>query len=874
MGLLQKGVILSSPVPASSHQSAARRFLSRLSYSFAQAALFGALIGGLVYFRVPRRVQEETRPADRSTSQQLRLWLEVLELQMYDWRARQLGRDARGADDVVLGAFDDESIAHARQSGDPSLSVQPWSRELLGGVMDQAAREGASLVLMDFLQPDLSPRSCASPTAGGGQLIREDDEAYRRLLDGQPGRAALAFTWTGEPPPPVTPPLFPWLLQLGERSSEREARDLVRRILADGRPAYVIPDGQRVRVYSGVSSEADARMVTTQWGLKELPELRPRSVAGSANIDRYRFSAERLLVSLSEVQVEGLRPEGLLSARSVQSPVVPLLGEKSLYGSIRLRPDADGRVRGVPNLVNYEIDGSAHVLPSLALTAAMQRLGTRTLRYEKGRLYLGDRASIPMDENGFSLLEWDAAEAGRGARGSLHREIGAWRLIQNLSNRRAGEPPRHDNDLKDRVLILADTSTGASHFRRTPIGERVAGAAIQGQAILNLVQSKGIARAERRVDLAATIACAFVGAFLALTLSGRFRSLLGALSYVASLLIAAGGYAYFARHIFVTQQIWLAMAGPLLAMAGAFAVTTVHVMRGEAELKELVAGLLGRYVAPDVARRVRRDLSLMRPERREVTIYFGDLDNFTRMVDTLEPATLVELLNEFLTQMTQVVRGNRGQVDKYMGDSMMAFWGAPVSTEEHAIFACQSALQMREVLAKKRKAWEDRYGYTLEFRAGLATGQAVVGDMGSEQKSSYTATGAVVNLAWWLEGANRVYGSHILVSESTAQAASDVFSFREIDRVKLRGFPRGVRIFELLGVRGGLPAERTQLLEVFLPAMTAYQERKFEEALELFSSCVQRFNDAVSSLYVARCKQHLAWPPPTDWNGLHESRER
>ncbi len=874
-------------MPAPHPQSAARRFLGRLAFSFAQAALFGALVGGLVYFRVPRRVQEETRPSDRTLSQQLRLWLEVLELQTYDWRARELARDQRPSDDVVLASIDEEAVAHGRQSEDPKLAIQPWSRALLGSLFDQAQREGASGVLLDFLQPDLSPRTCAPPSPPGAPanseeaaarrekaLLREDDESYRRQLDARPGHSTLAFNWSAEPPPPVTPPLFPWLLFVGDRPSEPDSRDLVRRVLADGRPAYVIPDGKRVRVYAGVAGDDEARTVAVQWGLKDAPEIRQRPGPEGAGPDRYRYNSERLLVSLSEVQVEGLRPEGLLVARSLQPPVAPLLGEKSQYGSVRLRGDADGRVRAVPHLVNYPVDGTPHLLPSLALAAAMQRAGTRALRYDGERLHVGDAYSVAMDENGFALLQWDAPEAGRGSRGSLRRDFSAWRLVQNLTNRQLAQPPRHDNELKDKVVILADTSSYSTDFRRTPIGERVSGAAIQGQALVNLFRSSGVSRAERRVDLAATVACAFIGAFLALTLSGRFRSLVGAVTYFASLALAAGAYVYFARHLFLSQQLWLALVGPLGAMAGAFGFTTLYAVRTEREVKDFVARLLGRYAAPEVVRRVWRDLTLMRPERREMTVYFCDIDGFTKISEALDPELSVALLGEFLTEMTAVVRGNRGQVDKYIGDSLMAFWGAPIRTDQHATLACQSALQMREALAGRRKEWEERYGYTLEFRAGLASGPVVVGDMGSAHKSNYTATGAAVNLAWWLEGANRFYGTYVLVSESAAAAAAESFVFREVDRVRLRGHPRGVRVFELLGAAGAVPQEKTALLSLFLPAITAYQERNFTEALQLFQKCVDRFQDAVSALYVTRCSQHLAWPPPVDWDGLHEPRER
>ncbi|MCE9666932.1 adenylate/guanylate cyclase domain-containing protein [Myxococcus stipitatus] len=833
------------------------------------AAFFGCVLGLLVYLRAPQpAAPREDSPAwmPSGAVEVAQEWLEGLERYTYDWRVLELGARSERPDEAVVVAIDDETLAEARQDDRPGVATQPWPRQLVGGMVHRLVQEGALLVLVDLPFTELSPNACVNPKLSTPSSSG-DDVAFRELLEQDPGRSLLSFTWEAQGSR-VLPPanrLWPYRVKVGTYPSTPEARARAQAVLAVQRPAYVIPAGRQAEVWGGATDEADAKELGARLGVAGAVVEERR-----ASDDTFRLGTTDLFVSLAEVQVEGLDPAGLVEVRQLQHPVAPLLGGLAGgYGAVTLTADADGVVRGIPHLVTYVARGGRHVLPSLPLAAAMRLANTRKLRYADGRLYVGDAYSVPMDASGYSLLRWNAPTAGRGSRGSLSRSIRAWNVLLNVFDVADERPARFDNDLEGRTVVLTRTSGESGHLRPTPIGPETPGGAILGQALANILRSEGITRAAPDFDLMVTMGLAFAGAFMALSLSFLLRSVRGAILYVGGLAVASAGYTVAAAYVFVEQKLWIAMAGPLLAMAGAFVVTTVYAFRNEQQIRDFVQAALGRYVSPEVARLVTRDLSLMHPERRRMSVYVCDIEGFTRMSEGLTPEQLVGLFNEYLLEMAAVVRSTAGQVDKYIGDSVMAFWGAPVRTDRHAHLACEAALKMRAVLAEKQDAWEKKYGRRLSFRAGVDTGEVVVGDMGSELKSHYTVLGDAVGLAARLETLNKLYGTYVLVGDGTVALAADNYVFRVVDRVRLKGRAEPVRVHELVGRRGELTAPVQELLTLHEKALTAYHQRRFAEAHVLFERASTELKDPVAAVYASRCARFLSAAPPADWDGVH-----
>lgn len=832
------------------------------------AVSFGCVLGLLVYLRAPGLAEPRDASAGWGPStlfDTAQDGLEGWERASYDWRVRELGERSERPDEAVVVAIDDETLAEARQDDHPGVATQPWPRQLVGGMVRRLVEEGALLVLVDLPFPELSPSACVDPKLSP-QPHSGDDAAFRALLDREPGRALLSFSWESQGPR-VLPPasrLWPYRVKLGTYATTVEAHERAQAVLAVQRPTFVIPAGNQVEVWGGATDEADGRALGAKLGVGSAA-IEERRAAD----DTYRLGPTDLFVALAEVQVDGLDPSKLVEVRHLQHPVAPLLGGGSGYGAVTLPADPDGVVRAIPQLVAYTVRGRRHVLPSLPLAAAMRLADTRKLRYADGLLHVGDAYAVPMDASGFSLLRWDAPTAGRGSRGSLARSIRAWNVLLNLFDVAGERPARFDNDLEGRTVVLTRTAGEGGHLRPTPIGPETPGGAILGQALANILRSQGITRAPPDLDLMLTVGLAFSGAFLALSLSFLLRSVRGAVLYVGMLGAAGAGYAAAASYVFVEQRLWIAMVGPLMAMVGAFVVTLLYAFSTEREVRDFVHNALGRYVSPEVARLVTRDLNLMRPERRKMSVYVCDIEGFTRLSEGMSPEQLVGLFNEYLTEMAAVVRSTAGQVDKYMGDSVMAFWGAPVRTDRHAHLACEAALKLRAVIADKQDAWEKKYGRRLSFRAGIDTGEVVVGDMGSQLKSNYTVLGDAVGLAARFESVNKVYGTYVLVGDAAVQLASDSYVFRMVDHVRLKGRAQPVRVHELLARRGEITPSMQEQLALHEQALTAYHQRRFAEAHALFERASMTFHDTVAAVYVARCARFLVTPPPADWDGVH-----
>ncbi|WP_224247908.1 CHASE2 domain-containing protein [Hyalangium gracile] len=857
-------------------QSPGRRFLKRLGFALLQMAIFGGLMGGLVSVRVPR-TQLETEGAPQTVLAHLVELLDRPERVTYDARVRALGeslqrqrpKESKPQDRVVVVTVDDDTLSSARQSQHPGLASYPWPRELIGQMTGRLVEEGASVVLIDMLFPELSPRGCSASQPGAEEA--SDDGSFRRLLNQEPGHSALAFSWSV---PRVSPPAFqlwPYRVRLGSHANQSQARTQAQEVLAAQRPAFFIPSEDKVEVWAGVEDEREGQTLAARFGASPAPVRERRN-----SDDASRFTALDLFVSLAEVEVEGLDASRLLQVRTLQHPVVQLLGSQSLYGAVTGFPDADGTVRGMLHLVSYAPrEGERHVLPSLPLAAAMKLAGTRKLRYADGRLHVGDAYSFPMDETGYSLMRWEAGDAGRTAGASVFRSIRAWNILLNLFDVSEGRPARSAHDLEKRAVILTNTSTYATDYKATPIGKATPGGSVLAQSLENILQSQGIRRAAPRLDLQATMGMAFLGAAFAFFFSRSFRSGFGAVLYFSSAVLLGVGYFLVARYVFIERQLWIAVAGPVLAMVATFGFTTLYTVRTEDEIRDFVNHALGRYVSPEVARLVTRDLTLLvHPERRQMTMFFSDIAGFTRLSEQMEPERLVQFLNEYLTEMTMAVRSSGGQVDKYIGDTVMAFWGAPVRTDRHAHLACEAALKMRAVLLERQPLWEKKYGHRIQFRAGINSGTVVVGDMGTELKSNYTVFGDAVGVASWLEGCNKFYGTLVLVGESTAQIARDAYVFREVDRVLVRGKTAPIRLHELLGRHGEISPRMQEMLGVYEQAQTAYHHRRFDEALALFERCASEYQDSVADVFAGRCRRFLIAAPSEDWDGVYEVGEK
>jgi adenylate cyclase len=398
------------------------------------------------------------------------------------------------------------------------------------------------------------------------------------------------------------------------------------------------------------------------------------------------------------------------------------------------------------------------------------------------------------------------------------------------------------------------------HFSLT--GQTMSGVEIQGHIIQTLLQNRcGQAFPDNpRVFVYFFIFLAAAYLFARLSpLSG----LIG-LFLLCGILFSAMVYLFF-HHCLWFPPVLLA-SGLILIYGGNSFCHYVLAARDKHWLRQAFS----RYVSSSLVESITSHPEQLRlgGEEVEVTILFSDLVGFTSISEGLSPENLIHLLNEYFSTMTDIILNCKGTVDKYIGDAIMAFWGAPLPIKDHAAQACLAALAMHKAIAPLQETWQERGLPLLGARLGLHSGQAIVGNVGSRDRFNYTVMGDTVNLASRLEGVNKIYGTGIIVSESTYQQAGNTFLFRELDLVQVRGRLQPVTIYELLGRQ----EDKTDFpwLETFTAALHSYRQRQWDLAAQLFREVlVHQPKDPPSLCFQRRLKYFQQHPPLPDWQGIY-----
>jgi len=258
-------------------------------------------------------------------------------------------------------------------------------------------------------------------------------------------------------------------------------------------------------------------------------------------------------------------------------------------------------------------------------------------------------------------------------------------------------------------------------------------------------------------------------------------------------------------------------------------------------------------------------------QKKELTILFSDIRDFTSISEKLSPKELVLLLNKYLSAMSDLITESNGVVDKYIGDAIMAFWGAPVKQPNHIQLACQTALRMISILNEKKTEWQKEFDCELRIGIGINTGQAIIGNMGSSKRFDYTIMGDSVNLASRLEGLTKQYGVPIIVSNYVKNQVNDKFIFRYLDKVIVKGKKEVIKIYELISL-SPIDNERIKkLIFLFEKGINLYQEQKWDHALDLFERLFNEYpDDKPTKLYLERCLELKNNPTLENWDGIHK----
>jgi adenylate cyclase len=316
----------------------------------------------------------------------------------------------------------------------------------------------------------------------------------------------------------------------------------------------------------------------------------------------------------------------------------------------------------------------------------------------------------------------------------------------------------------------------------------------------------------------------------------------------------------------------MTIVAPCIAIAGGYFASTTYHFVAERKQKLLIKGMFSTYVNPSVVDQLIANPEALRlgGQREELTVLFSDIEGFTSISEGLDSESLVGLLNDYLSKMAKVILRNLGTLDKYVGDAIVAFWGAPIPQPDHALRACTTALQMQEVLASMNALWAQEQKPIFRTRIGINTGEMVVGNMGGAEKVNYTVIGDSVNLASRLEGANKQYGTSIMVSQRTYELVKHKILGRNLDRIVVKGRTEPVTIYELIQLHDRpVASDLEQFLHLYAEAHVLYFQRRWADAIHKLEEALEiRPNDSPTTLYIDRARLYAQQPPPKDWDGV------
>ena len=533
-----------------------------------------------------------------------------------------------------------------------------------------------------------------------------------------------------------------------------------------------------------------------------------------------------------------LRP---ITARSVQFTHPAIAKGAVGAGAVNDLRDGDGVRRRMPLVIEY---GGKHYM-TLGLAMALADLGRpRDVTFVVGDGTLG-AAGTPLALSRAASLQLDWLGPGKLPR------IGASELLDGKGCERvAGK------------LAFVGVTYAAYDKVLTPLDPLADGVELHATVTENILGDRLLRGTGWLASVASTLVlCAIVCA--AQLRRVRRRAWMPPLLAIG----AIGAYVVLALVLF-ERGLVIAMAAPIVLTGIVLLAATIGGLATEGREKAYLRGVFGQYVSDQVVDRILADPSKAKlgGERKTLTVLFSDIRGFSQVAEGMAPEALAAFLGEYLSPMTDLVLASGGTLDKYIGDAVMAQWGAPIDIPDHAACACEVALRMQETLIELNRTWKTEGKQQIAIGIGVNTGPMAVGNMGSTARFEYTVLGDNVNLGSRLEALTKEYGVGILVGEATAKAAATRFVFREIDLVRVKGRANAAPVFELVGRAGH------QVTPAWSEALALYRAGSFTAAREAFTA-LELADDPAAQILAKRCEVLAAAPPPA-WDGVYEQRSK
>jgi len=528
-------------------------------------------------------------------------------------------------------------------------------------------------------------------------------------------------------------------------------------------------------------------------------------------------------------------------------PVEELARQAKNLCNVSLSPDADGIFRKVELLSLFD----GHWLPSLGLGTYLAANPQTALVLSPHHLQVGER-NIPMDADGSAILRY------RGPSGT-HKTFSAAAVLQSEIQFQNGQQTNVDgqNAFRNKYVLFGFSAPGLYDLRPSPISGVYAGVEIYATLLDNFLSDDFMRHAPNWV---VWIQLFFLSLICAVS-TGFLKHVVSSISVISMfvsipVLLAIGAY---------QQGFWLPIIAPEIAVAFTVGLVLIINYATEGRQKRFIKTAFKHFLSPAVIDQLIANPERLRlgGERRVLSIFFSDLQGFTSISEGLDPELLIALLNDYLTEMTNIIHEEGGTIDKYEGDAIIAFWNAPLKTPDHAVKAVRAALRCQARLAHLRPAYEEQSGAQMYMRIGINTGSAVVGNLGSNTRFDYTMIGDAVNLAARLEGANKQFGTFTMISQSTFDLVHKHFKARELARLAVVGRKLPVTVYEPMS-NDDYQANKP-ILENFHQGLISFYAGDIDQGEKLFSSIENR--DPAALAYAKKCRSIINWKPK-DWQGV------
>jgi adenylate cyclase len=527
--------------------------------------------------------------------------------------------------------------------------------------------------------------------------------------------------------------------------------------------------------------------------------------------------------------------------------------------AVNVFPDDDGVIRWAPLFINF----NEHYYPTLGFRIMLDLLGISPQQIQEGKaqieifpnerldLKVGNEVvkSIPMNNRGEILVNF----------------VGFPKTFRYISFYDVLEERIPKEFFANKVILVGTTLPGLFDLKSVSVHPIYPGVEIHANVIYQILNDNFIKTMKGwQIFLMVLIFAIVIG------LMTIFLKPIPALISVSAII---AGYIIVAFYSFLKLGFWLEIIPVIGSIFITFLGIFIYKYAVEDKEKRMIRGTFSLYVTKSVVDQLLSHPELIKlgGEKKECTVFFSDVAGFTTISEQLTPEALVHLLNEYLTAMTNIVLKYDGMLDKYEGDAVMAVFGAPVPHPDDPVKACLASLEMQEVLAQMREKWRREGKPELRARIGLNTGPMVVGNMGSETRFNYTVMGDSVNLGSRLEGANKNYGTYIMMGELTYEKVKDAMLTRQLDLLRVKGKTEPVKVYELLAKKeDGLPANKTQAIESYNVGLENYFLQKWEIAISYFQKALEvDSTDEPSKVYIKRCKEFMKEPPGSDWDGVY-----